>query len=76
MTLWGISYGSHLALAALNEIPSEIDRIVIASAEGLDQTVKLPGWKPSRCWYKSRKVKANQSPFSFSAAMCSKWDLP
>lgn len=42
MTLWGISYGSHLALAALNEIPDEIDRIVIASAEGLDQTVKLP----------------------------------
>lgn len=42
MTLWGISYGSHLALAALNESPDEIDRVVIASAEGLDQTVKLP----------------------------------
>ena len=42
MTLWGISYGSHLALAALNEIPEEIERVVIASAEGLDQTVKLP----------------------------------
>jgi pimeloyl-ACP methyl ester carboxylesterase len=42
MSLWGISYGSHLALAALNEIPDEIDRVIIASAEGLDQTVKLP----------------------------------
>lgn len=42
MTLWGISYGSHLAFAALNTIPDEIDRVVIASAEGLDQTVKLP----------------------------------
>ncbi len=42
VTLWGISYGSHLAMAALNAIPEEIDRVVIASAEGLDQTVKLP----------------------------------
>ena len=42
VSLWGISYGSHLAMAALNAIPDEIDRVVIASAEGLDQTVKLP----------------------------------
>ncbi|WP_323763176.1 alpha/beta fold hydrolase [Maricaulis sp.] len=42
MSLWGISYGSHLALAALNDIPEQIDRVIIASAEGLDQTVKLP----------------------------------
>ncbi len=42
VTLWGISYGSHLAMAALKDIPDEIDRVVIASAEGLDQTVKLP----------------------------------
>ena len=42
ISLWGISYGSHLALAAMQAIPSEIDRVVIASVEGLDQTVKLP----------------------------------
>lgn len=42
VSLWGISYGSHLALAALNDIPEELDRIVLASVEGLDQTVKLP----------------------------------
>ncbi len=42
MSLWGISYGSHLALAAINAIPDEIDRVIIASAEGLDQTVKYP----------------------------------
>jgi pimeloyl-ACP methyl ester carboxylesterase len=42
ITLWGISYGSHLALAALKEMGGRIDRVVIASAEGLDQTVKLP----------------------------------
>ena len=40
--LWGISYGSHLALAAIKDMPDEIGRVVIASAEGLDQTVKLP----------------------------------
>jgi len=42
MSLWGISYGSHLALAALDAIPDEIERVIIASAEGLDQTVKYP----------------------------------
>ncbi|WP_417624472.1 alpha/beta fold hydrolase [Paremcibacter congregatus] len=42
ITLWGISYGSHLALAALKQIPDRIEKVVIASAEGLDQTVKLP----------------------------------
>ena len=42
MTLWGISYGTHLALAAIRELPGEIDRAILASVEGLDQTVKLP----------------------------------
>ncbi|MXO57661.1 alpha/beta fold hydrolase [Altererythrobacter gangjinensis] len=42
LTLWGISYGSHLALAAVKEMEDRIERVVIASAEGLDQTIKLP----------------------------------
>lgn len=42
ITLWGISYGTHLALAAIRELPGEIDRAILASVEGLDQTVKLP----------------------------------
>jgi len=42
ITLWGISYGTHLALAALKLMDDRLDRVVIASAEGLDQTVKLP----------------------------------
>ena len=42
VVLWGISYGSHLALASLKEIPNSIEKLVIASAEGLNQTVKLP----------------------------------
>ena len=42
INLWGISYGSHLALAALKLFDDNIDKVIIASAEGLDQTVKLP----------------------------------
>ncbi|GGE43207.1 alpha/beta hydrolase [Marinicauda pacifica] len=42
ISLWGISYGSHLALAALEEMGDRIEAAILASAEGLDQTVKLP----------------------------------
>lgn len=42
VTLWGISYGTHLAMAAVKRMGPRIDRLVLASAEGLDQTVKLP----------------------------------
>lgn len=42
VTLWGISYGSHLALAAVKEMGPRIDRMVMTGAEGLNQTVKLP----------------------------------
>ena len=42
LTLWGISYGTHLALAATKILGNRIDRMVLASVEGLDQTVKLP----------------------------------
>jgi pimeloyl-ACP methyl ester carboxylesterase len=40
--LWGISYGTHLALAAMRRHPGGIGRVALASAEGMDQTVKLP----------------------------------
>lgn len=40
--LWGISYGSHLSLAALQQIDDRIGRVVITAIEGLDQTVKQP----------------------------------
>ncbi len=42
ISLWGISYGSHLTMAAIKRMDDRLDRIVIASAEGLDQTVKMP----------------------------------
>jgi pimeloyl-ACP methyl ester carboxylesterase len=37
-----ISYGTHLALAAVKEMGPRIDKMVLTGAEGLDQTVKLP----------------------------------
>lgn len=42
ITLWGISYGSHLAMAADKLMLGKVDKIILASAEGLNQTVKLP----------------------------------
>jgi pimeloyl-ACP methyl ester carboxylesterase len=42
LNLWGISYGSHLGLAYLKLYPNKVDRAILASVEGLDQTVKLP----------------------------------
>ncbi|PAY02342.1 alpha/beta hydrolase [Pseudoalteromonas sp. HM-SA03] len=42
VSLWGISYGSHLALSAIKAMPAHLDKVIIASAEGLNQTVKLP----------------------------------
>ncbi len=42
VVLWGTSYGSHLAFAALKQMGGRIERVVLSSAEGLDQTIKLP----------------------------------
>lgn len=44
VSLWGISYGSHLALASVKLFAPQIDKVILASAEGLDQTVKLPSY--------------------------------
>ncbi len=42
INLWGISYGSHLALATIKRSPESIDSVVLTALEGLDHTVKLP----------------------------------
>jgi pimeloyl-ACP methyl ester carboxylesterase len=41
-TLWGRSYGTHLALAVLRQHPQTVDRIVLIGPEGPDHTWKLP----------------------------------
>lgn len=42
INLWGISYGSHLALSVLKRHPQSIGRVALASLEGQNQTVKRP----------------------------------
>lgn len=42
ISLWGISYGTHLALAAMRDFGPRIDRVVLAGVEGPDETYKLP----------------------------------
>ncbi len=42
ISLWGISYGTHLAMAAIKQMEHRLDKIVLSSAEGLEQTIKLP----------------------------------
>ena len=40
--LWGISYGTHLALSVLKRHGGRVRRVALASLEGQDQTVKRP----------------------------------
>jgi len=40
--LWGISYGTHLGLAAIRQHGKHIDRAVLAGVEAMDDTLKLP----------------------------------
>lgn len=47
--LWGISYGSHLALAILRQHGDKVRRVALASLEGQDQTVKRPARLDAYC---------------------------
>lgn len=42
ITLWGISYGTHLGLAFLRQHPESVDRAILAGVEGPDHTFMLP----------------------------------
>jgi pimeloyl-ACP methyl ester carboxylesterase len=42
ITLWGTSYGTHLALAYARLYPQRVERMVLAGIEGPDHTYKLP----------------------------------
>lgn len=42
MVLWGLSYGSHWALATIRRHPDRIERAIMAGVEGQDHTAKLP----------------------------------
>ena len=42
ISLWSISYGTHLALATIRRHPQSIQRAILAGTEGPDHTYKLP----------------------------------
>lgn len=42
ISLWSISYGTHLALATIRRHEQSIDRAILAGVEGPDHTLKLP----------------------------------
>jgi pimeloyl-ACP methyl ester carboxylesterase len=42
LVLWGTSYGTHLAAAALRDYGPNIDRVILLGVEGPDDTWKLP----------------------------------
>jgi pimeloyl-ACP methyl ester carboxylesterase len=42
ISLFGFSYGTHLALAAVRRHPDRIDRLILAGTEGPDHSQKLP----------------------------------
>lgn len=42
ISLWGISYGSHLAFAYIRLFEERVNRVVLAALEGPDETIKLP----------------------------------
>lgn len=60
LTLWGISYGTHLALTSLKVMENHIDKMVLASAEGLNQTVKLPA--QTDAYFNRLQQAINQQP--------------
>ena len=42
ISLFGFSYGTHLALAAIRRHPQSIDRVILAGTEGPDHSQKYP----------------------------------
>jgi pimeloyl-ACP methyl ester carboxylesterase len=42
ISLWSISYGTHLSLATIRRHPQSIHRVILAGTEGPDHTYKLP----------------------------------
>ncbi len=59
ISLWGISYGTHLALATIKRHEKTIDRLILAGVEGPAHTIKLPGNIQKHLEHIDRLVKAD-----------------
>jgi pimeloyl-ACP methyl ester carboxylesterase len=69
LRLWGISYGTHLALEVIRRHPKSVDRAVLASVEGMDQTAKLPSRVDAALGRLVRSVDAGATGASLLATM-------
>ncbi|NNF00658.1 MAG: alpha/beta fold hydrolase, partial [Pyrinomonadaceae bacterium] len=59
ITLWGISYGTHLALATIRRHGKYIDRAILAGVEGVDDTLKLPSYTQNLIVALDKRLKAD-----------------
>jgi len=61
VSLWGISYGTHLALATIKEHGKYIDKAILAGVEGVDDTYKLPSYTQEVMVELDKRVKADSN---------------
>lgn len=59
ISLWGISYGTHLALATIRRHAEHIHRAILAGVEGPDHTLKLPSNIQRQLERIARRVRAD-----------------
>jgi pimeloyl-ACP methyl ester carboxylesterase len=59
ISLWAISYGTHLSLAAIRRYEKSIHRVILAGVEGPDHTLKLPSNIQNHLVNLDRLVKAD-----------------
>jgi pimeloyl-ACP methyl ester carboxylesterase len=69
LRLWGISYGTHLALEFMRRHPRSVERAVLASVEGMDQTVKLPARVDAALARLARSAEAGSGSVGLLATM-------
>lgn len=61
ISLWGISYGTHLALATIKRHEKSIERMILAGVEGPSHTIKLPSSIQNHLEHIDRLVSADPS---------------
>ncbi|MEZ5428089.1 MAG: alpha/beta hydrolase [Pyrinomonadaceae bacterium] len=59
ISLWAISYGTHLSLDAIKRHEKSIDRAILAGVEGLQHTIKLPSSIEAHLEHLDRLAKAD-----------------
>lgn len=59
ISLWAISYGTHLSLATIKRHEKSIHRVILAGVEGLEHTIKLPSNIQKHLGHIDRLAKAD-----------------